>query len=68
MLLAMDVQDVQLITNNPEKIEQLERYGIAPRSVRPTKMHLNPYNQAYLHAKAELARHHLAGSGLGVAG
>jgi GTP cyclohydrolase II len=68
MLFALDVSKVQLITNNPEKIEQLERYGIEPRSVRPTKMHLNPYNRAYLRAKAELARHRLAAVGLGVSG
>jgi len=68
MLLAMGIGYVQLITNNPAKIEQLTRCGIALRSVRPTKTHLNPYNRAYLRAKAELTGHRLGDADLGVAG
>jgi GTP cyclohydrolase II len=57
MLIAMDVRAAQLITNNPDKVEQLQRHGIALQSVRPTKVHINPHNQAYLRAKAEITQH-----------
>ena len=67
-MLMTKVRSIQLITNNPKKIEQLTRCGIALRSVRPTKTHLNPYNRAYLRAKAELTGHRLGDADLGVAG
>jgi GTP cyclohydrolase II len=61
MLLALGTREIHLITNNPEKIDQLSECGITVRSVRPTQVHLNPHNETYLRAKATIARHHLDG-------
>jgi GTP cyclohydrolase II len=59
MLIALGIREIHLITNNPGKVEQLRGYGIVLRSVRATEVHANPYNRAYLHAKAEIGRHRL---------
>jgi GTP cyclohydrolase II len=61
MLLALGAPEIRLITNNPEKIDQLEQCGITVRSVRPTRVHMNPHNENYLRAKATIARHRLDG-------
>ncbi len=61
MLLGLGAREIHLITNNPEKVGQLERYGVTVRSVRPTRVHVNPHNQNYLKAKGTIARHRLDG-------
>jgi GTP cyclohydrolase II len=61
MLFALDVRTICLVTNNPEKVRQLRRYGVELASVRPTGVHMNPKNRAYLKAKARIGRHFLRG-------
>jgi GTP cyclohydrolase II len=51
MLRSLDVKSIRLLTNNPEKIVQLKRFGVGvqervPIETRPTK-----YNRLYLETK-----------------
>jgi GTP cyclohydrolase II len=51
MLKSLDVRSIRLLTNNPEKIVQLRRFGVGvkervPLETRPTK-----YNRSYLETK-----------------
>jgi GTP cyclohydrolase II len=50
---------VDLLTNNPEKVGQLQAYGIDVHRVVPTGTFSNGTNHRYLQAKAEHARHTL---------
>jgi GTP cyclohydrolase II len=59
MLHALGVLDVRLMTNNPEKLKALTRYGISVHSTVRTGLYLNPFNREYLRAKAEIAHHRL---------
>jgi GTP cyclohydrolase II len=42
MLHALGVLDVRLVTNNPEKLKALSRYGISVHSTVRTGLYLNP--------------------------
>nr|WP_246561432.1 GTP cyclohydrolase II [Streptomyces roseirectus] len=57
MLAALDVSRIRLRTNNPDKVKQLEEYGIAVEEVIPTGIHLNERNEHYLRVKAEWGGH-----------
>jgi GTP cyclohydrolase II len=57
MLRAVGVGEVRLITNSPDKLEQLEENGIRVQERIPTPLYLTPYNRNYLAAKVEHARH-----------
>ena len=52
MLQALGVDRVALLTNNPEKAEQLERLGIEVIAMVATGTYRNPANADYLSAKA----------------
>ena len=52
MLEALGVERLDLLSNNPDKVAQLEAYGIrVERRVR-TGLHVGPANRDYLAAKA----------------
>ena len=51
MLKAMDMPSIRLLTNNPDKTDQLGQYGIEIESTIPTGVFLNPNNRKYLEAK-----------------
>jgi GTP cyclohydrolase II len=57
MLGALGVTRVQLLSNNPDKIEQLERFGIEVVRQVPTGVHMSDENHAYLTAKVNLGAH-----------
>jgi GTP cyclohydrolase II len=57
MLLALGARRVALLSNNPDKAEQLRRLGIEVADRVPTALHLSPANVAYLAAKASRAAH-----------
>jgi GTP cyclohydrolase II len=57
MLMSMDVRSVQLITNNPKKIQQLTDYGIKVTDRIPHIMQPNEYNRFYLETKASKSGH-----------
>ena len=73
MLLDLGVSRVRLITNNPAKIEGLERYGVEVVARIPLRMAPNPSNLGYLRTKREKMGHlypmpmalEAAGRGLG---
>src|SRR3954468_21355539 len=51
MLAALGVDRVALLSNNPDKAEQLSRHGIVVRARVPTAVHLSDANADYLAAK-----------------
>lgn len=57
MLLALGVSRVALLSNNPDKAEQLDRLGVAVTERVPTEVHLSPNNAGYLAAKASRGLH-----------
>ncbi len=59
MLRALGVQRIALLSNNPDKFEQLERLGVEITERVATGMHLSPANADYLAAKARRAAHAL---------
>ena len=59
MLLALGVPRVALLTNNPDKADQLGRLGITVTSLVATGVHLSPANAHYLATKATHGSHTL---------
>lgn len=59
MLRALGVESICLMTNNPEKIEQLRALGVRVESRIPVLVRGNPYSSAYLDAKRRRMRHAL---------
>jgi GTP cyclohydrolase II len=57
MLKAMMVRSIQLITNNPKKIKQLDHYGIKITGRIPHVMEPNEHNRFYLETKAAKSGH-----------
>ena len=58
ILRSLGVRDVELLTNNPDKIAQLRRYGVSV-SRRAHIIAPGPFNRAYLETKARRAGHML---------
>jgi GTP cyclohydrolase II len=57
MLLDLGVRRARLLTNNPAKIEGLERHGIEVVERVPLQISLNPSNLEYLRTKREKMGH-----------
>ncbi len=57
MLMSLKIQSVQLITNNPKKIQQLIDYGIQVSDRIPHIMEPNEFNRFYLETKAAKSGH-----------
>ena len=57
MLRQLGVQQVRLLTNNPEKMEQLARWRIAVTERVPHSFPSNGHNEAYLATKVEKFGH-----------
>ena len=57
MLMSLKIESVQLMTNNPKKIDQLTRYGINVNGRIPHIMEPNEYNRFYLETKAAKSGH-----------
>lgn len=57
MLEALHVRSIQLITNNPKKIEELAKNGIKVNGRIPHIMPVNEHNQFYLETKAIKSGH-----------
>ena len=55
MLARMGIKRVRLMTNNPQKISQLERYGIEVAERVAHSFPANGHNENYLRTKAERA-------------
>ena len=63
MLLALGLQRVALLSNNPDKVRQLSQLGVAVTERVPTDVHLSAANAGYLAAKARHGAHALDVSG-----
>jgi GTP cyclohydrolase II len=59
MLRALGIHSVRLLTNNPDKVSALRRWGIDVAEVIPTGVHVTERNHRYLQAKARYAGHGL---------
>ncbi|MFE2957159.1 GTP cyclohydrolase II [Nocardia tengchongensis] len=57
MLTALGITELDLLTNNPDKVRQLTALGVSVRDTVPTGVHANPGNLRYLRAKAEHTGH-----------
>ncbi len=57
MLMSLKIESVQLMTNNPKKIDQLTRYGIKVNGRIPHMIEPNEYNRFYLETKATKSGH-----------
>jgi GTP cyclohydrolase II len=63
ILTALDADRIRLLSNNPDKADQLAALGIDIAERVPTGAHVTDSNLRYLRAKVEHTRHtiHLAG-------
>ncbi|HEY0279326.1 MAG TPA: GTP cyclohydrolase II [Solirubrobacterales bacterium] len=59
MLRALGASRVALLSNNPDKAGQLDRFGVTVTARVPTAVHLSPANARYLAAKASHGGHTL---------
>lgn len=53
----LGISSVRLLTNNPEKIESLDEYGVHITERAPLKPHVNRHNAEYLRTKVNRMRH-----------
>lgn len=63
MLMSLGVKSVRLMTNNPKKIEQLEKYGVKVTERIPHVIPPNEYNAFYLRTKALKSGHLIDANG-----
>ncbi|TQV67714.1 GTP cyclohydrolase II RibA [Exilibacterium tricleocarpae] len=60
MLRAIDIDAIKLITNNPDKVEQIEVNGIKVVQRLSTGAYINAHNESYLRSKVERQGHKIA--------
>jgi GTP cyclohydrolase II len=59
MIASLTVRSVRLLTNNPKKVEELERYGIRVAERVPHVIPANAHNRFYLETKANRSGHYI---------
>ena len=59
MLKELGVKSIDLLTNNPDKIEQVEEYDIKVNKRVPIEIHSNHIDRVYLKTKADRMGHDL---------
>jgi GTP cyclohydrolase II len=59
MLQALGKKSITLLSNNPDKMQQLERFGIEIARTQSTQVYLKPGNAHYLVAKVVKTKHTL---------
>ena len=64
MLQSLGITSVQLMTNNPGKVNQLEQYGVKVSRRLPHLLPPNPHNRFYLETKAQRSGHFIDFAGL----
>src|SRR6056297_3709626 len=57
ILQDLQISSIRLLTNNPEKVESLEKSGVSVEKRVPLQPHLNRHNAEYLQTKVERMRH-----------
>jgi GTP cyclohydrolase II len=60
MLESLGVADVELLTNNPEKVNQLTKHGINVAARTPLIVGVGRHNRSYLATKGERMGHHIS--------
>jgi len=63
MLFSLNVSSVRLMTNNPDKVKQLEQHGIRVAARIPHVMRPNEHNRFYLETKAARSGHYIDKNG-----
>jgi GTP cyclohydrolase II len=66
MLRALGVQSIELMTNNPVKVEQLVKLGVRVDRRLPAIVAANPFSASYLEVKRRRLRHDLPSGMFGV--
>ncbi len=64
MLSSLDVKSVKLMTNNPQKINDLKNHGVKITGRLPIQIQANKHNEKYLKTKKEKSGHLLDERGL----
>ena len=59
MLMALGIESIKLLTNNPEKVTGIEAAGVNVAERVPIKIVANPYNEHYLDTKRDRTGHKL---------
>ena len=59
MLIAVGIDDVCLLTNNPDKVESLQNLGISVSQRMPLIVGVVAENRAYLQTKANRMGHEI---------
>jgi 3,4-dihydroxy 2-butanone 4-phosphate synthase/GTP cyclohydrolase II len=57
ILKNRDIKHIRLLTNNPNKVADLQKYGITKVEVENIPAHFNQYNQKYLMTKKAKLNH-----------
>ena len=57
MISSLEIQSIDLLTNNPDKVKQLEQYGVRVAGRTPHVIAPNVHNAAYLQTKARRSGH-----------
>lgn len=57
MLKSLGIKSLKLMTNNPDKIEQLEEFGIEISERVPIVIKPGEFNRRYYEIKKEKMRH-----------
>jgi GTP cyclohydrolase II len=63
MIASLNVRSIELMTNNPRKMEQLAQHGIKVSRRLPHVLPPNPYNRFYLETKRDRSGHWIDFSG-----
>ena len=63
MIGSLTVRSIQLMTNNPRKVQQLTDYGVKVTDRIPHLLPPNPYNRFYLETKKNRSGHYIDFSG-----
>ena len=59
MVASLNLESIRLMTNNPDKIAQLKRYGVNVTGRIPHVISPNEFNRAYLLTKARRSGHQI---------
>jgi GTP cyclohydrolase II len=63
MMMSLKVKSIQLMTNNPKKMNDMTKYGIKVTGRIPHVLPPNPHNEFYLRTKASKSGHLIDFSG-----
>lgn len=59
MLHSLKVRSIRLLTNNPKKVDELERLGVTIAGRQPHFIPPNEFNRFYLETKRDKSGHYL---------